>query len=67
MQFGTVSDCIHPQTELLPLLKHQLEECRLAIMNPRPETEWLMREAELRQPTGDTVRLPRLGGFQRKP
>jgi hypothetical protein len=33
-------------------------------MNPQPETEWLMREAELRQPTGDTVRLPRLGGVQ---
>jgi hypothetical protein len=53
--------------ELLPLLKHQLEECRLAIMNPQPGTEWLNREAELRQPTGDTARLPRLGGFQRKP
>jgi hypothetical protein len=63
-QFGTDSDHIHPQAELLPLLKHQLEECRLAIMNPRPETEWLMREAELRQPTGDTVRLPRLGDFR---
>jgi hypothetical protein len=66
--FGADSvDNIEPQAELLPLLKHQLEECRLAIMNPQPETEWLMREAELRQPTGDTVRLPRLGGFQRKP
>jgi len=65
--FGTDSSDIEPQVELLPLLKHQLEECRSAIMNPQPETEWLMREAELRQPTGDTVRLPRLGGFQRKP
>jgi hypothetical protein len=65
--FGTDSADVEPQAELLPLLKHQLEECRLAIMNPQPETEWLMREAELRQPTGDTVRLPRLGGFQRKP
>jgi hypothetical protein len=65
--FGTDSAHIGPQGELLPLLKHQLEECRLAIMNPQPETEWLMREADLRQPTGDTVRLPRLGGFQRKP
>jgi hypothetical protein len=52
---------------LLPLLKHQLDECRIAIMNPQPQTEWLMREPELRQPTGDTVRLPGLGGFQRKP
>jgi hypothetical protein len=66
--FGMESADSEPQAELLPLLKHQLEECRKAIMNPRPETEWLMREAELRQPTGDTVRrLPRLGGFQRTP
>jgi hypothetical protein len=65
--FGTDSDDTEPQEELLPLLKHQLEECRTAIMNPQPQTEWLMREAELRQPTGDTARLPRLGGFQRKP
>jgi hypothetical protein len=65
--FGTDSADIEPQVELLPLMKHQLEECRMAIMNPQPGTEWLMREVELRQPTGDTVRLPRLGGFQRKP
>jgi hypothetical protein len=65
--FGTDSADTEPQGALLPLLKYQLEECRIAIMNPRPETEWLMREAEMRQPTGDTVRLPRLGGFQRKP
>jgi hypothetical protein len=65
--FGTDSADTEPQVSLLPLLKHQLEECRKAIINPQPETEWLMREAELRQPTGDTVRLPRLGGFQRKP
>ena len=65
--FGTDSAHVEARGELLPLLKHQLEECRLAIMNPQPETEWLMREAELRQPTGDTVRLPRLGSFQRKP
>jgi hypothetical protein len=65
--FGTDSADTEPQAELLPLLKHQLEECRMAIMNPQPETEWLKREAELHQPTGDTVRLPRLGGFQRKP
>jgi hypothetical protein len=65
--FGTDSAAAEPQGELLPLLKHQLEECRMAVMNPQPDTEWLMREAELRQPTGDTARLPRLGGFQRKP
>src|SRR6202167_4257234 len=65
--FSANSADTEPQIELLPLLKHQLEECRMAIMNPQPETEWLMRETELRQPIGDTARLPRLGGFQRKP
>jgi hypothetical protein len=65
--FSTDSADTEPQAELLPLLKHQLEECRTAIMNPQKETEWLNREAELRQPTGDTARLPRLDGFQRKP
>jgi hypothetical protein len=65
--FGTDSADTEAQVELLPLLKYQLEECRLAVMNPKPETQWLTREAELRQPTGDTARLPRLGGFQRKP
>ena len=64
--FGTDSADSEPRGELLPLLKHQLEECRKAIISPRPETEWLMREAELRQPTGDTVRLPGLGGFLRQ-
>ena len=65
--FGTDSSDAEPQSELLPLLKHQLEECRMAIMNPQPKTEWLMREVELRQATGDTAQLPRLGGFLRKP
>jgi hypothetical protein len=65
--FGTDSADAEPQRELLPLLKHQLEECRMAIMNPKPETEWPMRKAELRQACGDTVRLYRLGDFQRKP
>ena len=66
-RFGTDSVDTAPQGELLPLLKYQLEECRSAIINPQPETGWLMREAELREPTGDTVRLPRLGGLKRKP
>jgi hypothetical protein len=55
------------QVELLPLLKHQLEECRVAIMNPQAQKEWLMRELELRRPSGDTARLPRLGILPRKP
>jgi hypothetical protein len=65
--FSTDPEDAEPQAELLPLLKHQLEECRVAIMNPQPDTEWLKREAELRQATGDTARLPRLDGFQRRP
>src|ERR1700722_20867778 len=65
--FGTDSADTEPQGELLPLLKHQLEECRKAIMNPQPGMEWLMRKDTLRKPIGDAARLPRLGGFQRKP
>jgi hypothetical protein len=65
--FNTDPADTEPQVELLPLLKHQLEECRTTIMKPQPETEWLMRKAEMRQPTGDTTRLPRLDGIQRKP
>jgi hypothetical protein len=64
--FGTGSPDAEPRAELLPLLKHQLEEYRKAIINPQPQTEWLRREAELRQSTGDTVRLPVLGGSERK-
>ncbi len=64
--FSTNSADTEPQIELLPLLKHQLEECRMAIMNPQPEMDWLMREHELRKPTGDTVRLYRPSGSQRK-
>jgi len=65
--FGPDSADSEPQSELLPLLKYQLEECRKAIMHPQPEKEWLRREAELREPTGDTVRLPRLGSLKRNP
>jgi hypothetical protein len=64
---GTASAAAEPQAVLLPLLKYRLEQCRIAIMNPQPGTEWLKREAELRQPIGDTARLPQLGSFQRKP
>jgi hypothetical protein len=64
--FATDAADTEPQAVLLPLLKYRLEHCRMAIMNPQPETEWLEREVELRQPIGDTARLPRLGGFQRK-
>jgi hypothetical protein len=64
--FGPTFADTDPQSELLPLLKYQLEECRKAIMHPQPEKEWLRREAELREPTGDTARLPRLGSFKRE-
>src|SRR6202453_196224 len=67
VQFRAASADAEPQSELLPLLKHQLEECRKAIMDPQPDNKWLSREVELREPTGDTVRLPRLGSFKRKP
>jgi hypothetical protein len=60
--FGADSSDTEPQQALLPLLKYQLEECRMAIMNPRAGTERLMREVEWRKPTGDTLRLPQLGG-----
>jgi hypothetical protein len=60
--FGADSTQIEPQSELLPLLKYQLEECRYSIMHPQPESPWLRREIELRERTGDTVRLPRLDG-----
>lgn len=67
MHLGPASAATEPQSELLPLLKFQLEECRKAIMDPQPAQEWLRREAELREPTGDTARLPRLGSFKPRP
>jgi len=49
------------QAALLPLLKQQLEEYRLAILDPRRAQPFLRRESELRRPTGDTARLPAFG------
>ena len=49
------------QRALLPLLKRQLHEYRLAILDPRAAQPFLRREAELRRPTGDTQRLRSLG------
>lgn len=46
---------------LLPLLKQQLNEYRWAILDPRRAQPFLRREAELRRPTGDTMRMPVLG------
>jgi hypothetical protein len=47
------------QRALLPLLKQQLQEYRLAILDPRAAQPFLRREADLRRPTGDTQRLKR--------
>jgi hypothetical protein len=42
---------------LLPLLKHQLDEWRWIILNPRQSQPRVKREQEMRRPTGDTQRL----------
>ena len=42
---------------LLPLLKHQLNEWRWVILNPKQALPYLQRESELRQPAGDTQKL----------
>jgi hypothetical protein len=54
-------DEVESQHALLPLLKHQLNEYRVAILDPRTSQPFLRREADLRRPTGDTQRLPSLG------
>jgi hypothetical protein len=48
------------QRALLPLLKQQLQEYRLAILDPRAAQPFLKREADLRRATGDTQRLKSL-------
>jgi hypothetical protein len=45
---------------LLPLLKHQLNEWRWIILNPRQSLPRVKREREIRRSTGDTQRLPHL-------
>jgi hypothetical protein len=42
---------------LLPLLKHQLNEWRWVILNPKHALPHLRRESELRSPAGDTQKL----------
>jgi hypothetical protein len=49
---------------LLPLLKHQLNEWRWIILNPKQALPHLQRESELRRPSGDTQKL-RLLKFHR--
>jgi hypothetical protein len=55
------------QQALLPLLKKQLNEYRLAILDPRRAQPFLRREEALRRPTGDTQRLPALRIRGKKP
>lgn len=45
------------QRALLPLLKTQLQEYRLAVLDARAAQPFLRREAELRRPSGDTQKL----------
>jgi hypothetical protein len=54
-------DEVDSQRALLPLLKQQLHEYRLAILDPRSAQPFLKREADLRRATGDTQRLRSLG------
>ena len=50
---------------LLPLLKHQLNEWRYVILNPRSSIPRLRRESQIRAPLGDTQRLPTLKSIQK--
>jgi hypothetical protein len=45
------------EPELLPLLKHQLNEWRWVILNPKQAMPYLQRETEIRRPAGDTQKL----------
>ncbi len=48
------------QGSLLPLLKHQINEWRWAILNPKQALPHVRRESELRRALGDTQRMPKL-------
>jgi hypothetical protein len=48
------------QLALLPLLKHQLNEWRWAILNPKHALPHVRRESELRRRLGDTQRMSTL-------
>jgi hypothetical protein len=65
--FSNDTDNAELYNGLMALLKRQLEECRLAIMNPRPAIGWVMREPGSRATTSDTLRPPQLRNLQRKP
>jgi hypothetical protein len=48
------------ERSLLPLLKHQLNEWRWIILNPRESLPRVNREREIRRATGDTQRMATL-------
>jgi hypothetical protein len=48
------------ERSLLPLLKHQLNEWRWIILNPRESLPRVKRERDMRRATGETQRLPHL-------
>jgi hypothetical protein len=48
------------ELSLLPLLKHQLNEWRWMILNPRQSLPRVSRERDMRKSTGETQRLPTL-------
>jgi hypothetical protein len=48
------------ERSLLPLLKHQLNEWRWIILNPRQALPKVAREGEIRRTTGDTQRMATL-------
>jgi hypothetical protein len=59
-QFDADGVVSHSERSLLPLLKHQLNEWRWIILNPRESLPRVTREREIRRPTGDTQKLPHL-------
>jgi len=48
---------IQSEQALLPLLKHQLDEWRWVILNPKQALPHLRRESELYRPTGETQKM----------
>jgi hypothetical protein len=52
---------LESRQSLLPLLKHQLNEWRAAILDPKRAQPFIRLDAELRRRTGDTQRLRSLG------
>jgi hypothetical protein len=53
-------EAVGSQRSLLPLLKHQLNEWRWIILNPKRGLPQLQRESELRRSLGDTQRMQTL-------